>query len=109
MVNDTTEARHVAGQSQHAGPARPLHEGVKVKPGRMLEMPKSQDTCQVELLSNCGTSPREISVLQSTKLKGIRDLRSALTSDTDTDFGICPLGFSLALVQYFITFRNGNI
>ena len=46
----------------------------------MLEMPELWDTCQGELLTGSGISPRERSMLQSTKVKGVRDLKNALTS-----------------------------
>ena len=50
----------------------------------------------------CTTNPRERSVLQSTKLEGVGDLKSALTSDMEmlgVEFSL--LVFSLALAQYF--------
>ena len=76
------------------GPERPLHEAVEVKHGmcwrpQILEMSESGDTCRGKLLT--GSTPgimggrggkgggRES--LQSTKLKGTGDLKSALTSD----------------------------
>ena len=49
----------------------------------MLEMPAPRDTCREELLTGSGTSPRERSVLRSMKLKGVGDLKSALTSDME--------------------------
>ena len=71
----------------------------------MLEMPESWDTCQGELLTGSGTSPRERSVLQSTKeVKGVGDLKSALTSDMEMQsLEFAQLVFGLALVQYFLS------
>jgi hypothetical protein len=67
-------------------------------------MPELWDTCQGELLTDSGTGPRERSVLQSTKLKGIRELKSALTSDMEMQsLEFTQMVFSLALVQYFLT------
>jgi hypothetical protein len=43
-------------------------------------------------------------VLQSTKLKGVGDPKSTLTSDMEMlSLESAPLGFGLALVQYFLT------
>lgn len=43
-------------------------------------------------------------MLQSTKLKGVGDLKSALTSDMEMlSLEFAQLVFSLALVQYFLT------
>ena len=76
----------------------------------MLEMPESWGTCQGELLTGSGTSPRERSVLQSTKLKGIGDLKSALTSDVEMQsLEFAQLVFGLALVQYFLTMLLSHI
>lgn len=47
----------------------------------MLHIPELSNTCQGELLTGCENSPREIHVLPSTKVKGIRDVKSILTSD----------------------------
>ena len=49
---------------------RSLCEAVKLKP----ELP--WDSCPGKLLTGSGTSPGERNVLQSTKLKGVRDLKS---------------------------------
>ena len=51
-------------------------------------------------------------MLQLTKLKGVGDLKSALTSDMEMQsLEFAQLGFGLALVQYFLTmmFWNGNV
>jgi hypothetical protein len=48
-----------------------------------LEMPEPWDTCQGKLLTESGTSPRERSVLQPAKIKGVRDLKSVLTSNME--------------------------
>ncbi|ERE65813.1 hypothetical protein H671_xg19925 [Cricetulus griseus] len=57
------------------------------------EMPESWDTCQGELLTECGTSSRERSVLQSTKQKRFGDQKSVLTSDIEMQSGVCPAEF----------------
>ena len=48
-----------------------------------MKMTEPWDTCQGKLLIESGTSPRERSVLQSTKMKGVRDLKSVLTSNME--------------------------
>jgi hypothetical protein len=70
----------------------------------MLEMPELWDTCQGKLLTGSGTSPSERSMLLSTKMEGIGELKYALTSDMETQsLEFSQLVFSLALVQYFFT------
>ena len=46
--------------------------------------------------------PRDKNTLQSTKLTRVGDLE-CLTSNTKVEFGVCPVLFSFALVQYFLT------
>jgi hypothetical protein len=46
-------------------------------------MSEPWDTCQGKLLRGSGTSQRKRSVLQSTKLKGVGDLKSIWTSDME--------------------------
>ena len=48
-----------------------------------MEIPKLWDTCQEELLTGSEISPRERSVLQSTKLNGGGDVESIMTSDME--------------------------
>ena len=51
-------------------------------------------------------------MLQSTKMKGVGDLKSALTSDIETQkLEFTQLVSCLALVQYFLimTFWSGNV
>ena len=77
----------------------------------MLEMLRSLYTCPGELLAGSGTSPREISTVQSTELKGAGDLKSTLTPNMgDTEFEV----FGLILIQYFLIvlfspFWNSNV
>ena len=56
----------------------------------------------------CTTNPRERSVLQSTKLKGVGDLKSALTSDMEKQSLECVLlvlGLALfTMLPPFLTF-----
>ena len=94
----------MSGLSWHEGPEKTFCEAVKVKSfvddSRMLEMPKSRDTCQEELHTACGTSPRSRSVLQSEKLKGVGDLKITLTSDMEMqNLEFVLLISGLALVQ----------
>lgn len=68
-------------------PKEAVYEAVKVKHGlpwrpKMSEMPESWDTCQGKLLTGSGTSPGERSLLQL-EPKGVRDLKSTLTSDME--------------------------
>jgi hypothetical protein len=49
----------------------------------MLEMPEPCDSCRAKLLMGNGTSLSESSFFQLTKMKGVGDLKSALTSDTE--------------------------
>ena len=54
------------------------------------------------LLTGSGTGPREITVLQSTKLKRVGDLKTALTSGMEMQsLEFTQLFFGLAFVQYF--------
>jgi hypothetical protein len=53
-----------------------------------------------------------MSLLQSTKIKGVGDLKRALTSDTEIQsLDFAQLVFCLASVQYFLTmmFSKDNI
>ena len=51
-----------------------------------------------------GTRPGERVVFQSTKMKEVGDLKSALTSDMEMQsLEFAQLVFGLALVQYFLT------
>jgi hypothetical protein len=59
-----------------------------------------------------GTSPGETSLLQSTKMKRVRDMRSAFTSEMEIKrLEVAQLVFGTALVQNFITmtFWNGIV
>ena len=75
-------------------------------------MPELWDTCGAELLTGSGASPRETSVLQSTKLKGVGDLKSVLTSDMEMQSLVSPDGFwSCCGPHYapFPMFWNGDV
>lgn len=50
---------------------------------KMLKMPDIEDTCQEELQTGCEISPRNRSVLQSTNVNGVGDLKITLTSDVE--------------------------
>lgn len=103
------------------GPERPLLEAVRVNLNcvgdlKMLEMSELWDTNQGELLIGYGTSPREISVLQSTMLKEVGDMKNFLISKTEVqNLEFSLMVYSLALDQYlftkhpFIPFRMGEM
>ena len=67
-------------------------------------MPESWDTCHGKLLTGSGTSSIERSVLQSTNLKGVGDLKTIVTlvRHGDIESGDCTAGFCRALIQYFL-------
>jgi hypothetical protein len=65
-------------------------------------MPEQWDTCRQKLLTRSENNPKERTVLQSTKLKGIGDPKSILISEMEFKrLELAQLFFSLALVQYF--------
>ena len=76
----------------------PLCEAVKVKP-RLPWRPhdvgdaRAVGHLQRELLTGSGASPGERSVLASTKLKGVGDLKNILTSDVEMQSLEFPAGF----------------
>ena len=73
----------------------------------MLVMPESWNTCQEKLLIGSAISPRERGVWQSTKIKGIGDLKSALTLDMEMQgLELAQVGFSIVLVQHFLTIQS---
>ena len=79
---------------------------------KMLEMPEPWDTCQGKLLTGGGTRSREGSLMQSSRVKGVRDMKSALTSNMKMQsLEFAQLAFGLTLVQDFFTktFWNGNV
>lgn len=70
----------------------------------MLEMPESWDAFQGRHQTQCGYNPRERSMLQCILLKGVQDLKSSLTSDTEKkNLEIARLFFSDPLDQCFLT------
>ena len=63
----------------------------------------------VYLLRNAASNSKERNVLQSTKLKGARNLKNILTSDMETQsLQFAQLIFDLALVQYFLIMQSWN-
>ena len=83
---------------------------------KLGELSESWDTCQAELLSGSRTKSRRKSVLQSTKLERVRDLKNILISGMKMqNLLFAQLVFSLALVKYFLTYApfpplwNGNV
>ena len=67
----------------------------------MLEMPEPWDTCQGEMLTGSGNSPRERSMLVH---KDERNWISALTSDMEMQsLEFAQLVFDRVFVQYFLT------
>lgn len=81
----------MSGVSLHGGPERPLQEAVEVKPESCWRLQDAGDARVVGYPSR-RTSSRERSMLQSIKLKRIGDLKRALASDRDREFGACPAG-----------------
>ena len=94
--------------SLNRGLERPLWEAGKIRPGLPWRSQDGGDARAVGSLprraaDRSGTSPRERSVLQSTKLKGVGDLRSILTSDMEMQsLEFAQPVFSLALAQHFL-------
>lgn len=88
---------------------RPLYEVVTLTPGLPWRTQDVGDTRAMVYLSRKAAnrewnSPKERSVLQSTKLTGVGDLKSVLTSDMEMQsLEFVQLIFSLTLVQYFLT------
>ena len=86
---------------------KPSSEAVKLKPGAPLKHrdvgdAKVVDSCQKEMLTGSGTSPRERNMMQSTKLKGVGDLKNILSSDMEMqNLEFAQLVFGLSLVQNF--------
>lgn len=71
-------------------------------PSRPQKIPENWCIFQRDLLTGSGT--RERSVLQSTKLKGVEDLKNILTSDMGMKcLEFIQLVFLLALECYFLT------
>lgn len=69
----------------------------------MLEIPEPGDTCPGKLPTGSGNSPRERSVLQSTKQKAVGDRRSTLTLHMEMQsLEFILLGFVLVLVFVFV-------
>lgn len=84
MTRKAAAAGPVPGASLRGGLEKPLHEAVKEKPGlpsRLRDVGNSEAMGHpLKTAANRGgTSPKERSVLQSTKLKGVGDLKSTLT------------------------------
>ena len=77
---------------------------MKLKPGlpwrlKMLEISEPWAICLGKLLTECGTSPRERRVLQSTNSEGVRVPKSVLTLDIEMQSSV----FSLVSFQYFLS------
>ena len=75
---------------------------MKLKPGLPWRPQNAEEALLKRAVNREWTSPRESSVLQSIKVEEVGDPKLALTSDL-VEFGVCPAGFSLALVQYFLS------
>lgn len=103
--------------SLHVGPERPLCEFVKIKPRIVLETPNVEDTrvidtCQVELQSLHGVSPRERICLHSTNIKGIEDLKNTLKRCRIWRLSCWFLsshGSSISSLCFISSFLNGNV
>lgn len=118
MLRKDVEARCVTGEYLHVGPERPLYEAEKMKCGlhwRPHGVGDARALCYLpKRTANCGSSPRERSVLQTSKLEGVGNLKRPLTSNMEMqNLEFALLCFCLALVQYFFTmllpsFWNGS-
>jgi hypothetical protein len=70
----------------------------------MSEMAELWDTIKESCPTGIGTSTRERSVLQSSKLKGVRDLKNISTSDMEMQsLEFIQMFFGLGLIQYFLS------
>ena len=70
----------------------------------MWQIPEQWHTWRGELLTGSRTSPQEVSVLQSTKMKGVGKHKGALTSDMEMQsLEFAQMVFSLVSIQYFLT------
>ena len=100
----------MAGDFLQGGPVRLLPEAGKVKPKlcwrpQEVEGARVMDSCQEELQQRAGTSSGESIVLRSTKLEEVGDLMTYVAPDMDgQDLQFALLGFSLNLVQYFLSY-----
>lgn len=63
------------------GPEKLLQEAVRKKPRMRL------------LLTECGTNPRERSMLQSTELEGVGDLKNSDSRHGNLEFSVCLADF----------------
>lgn len=86
QLRKAVEARHVSAVSLHGGKRGHCVYGkseawIALETPMMLKMPVLQDIYQGQLIKECGTSPTERSMLQSTNLKEVGVLKSTLTSD----------------------------
>jgi hypothetical protein len=62
--------------------------------------------CQEKLLTGGGNFPRERSLFQSTKMKGVGNLKNALTSLMKIQsLEFAQMVFGLVLVHYFLTMK----
>lgn len=66
---------------------------------KMLEIPEPKDTFQGKLLTKSGTSPWNKKLLQSTKPKGVKDLKSSLASGMKIIWSLSSW-FSVLLPHY---------
>lgn len=97
---------------------RELRETVRMKLGfpqrpEMLKIKQLWDTYWKKTTKGSRSGPRDRSILQSTKLKGIEDLKSKQVDKRQGDAGleIVQLVFHPVLPHYavFLYFRNNNI
>jgi hypothetical protein len=63
-----------------------------IRDPKMLVMAELWDDCQEELQTRNRNNPRERHVLQSTKLKGVGDLKTFDIRHGDAEIGACPAG-----------------
>ena len=91
-------------------------EGIKMTlpwiPLDNREVSEPQDTWLRKATNREQNQPKRLKFLESSKLKGVGDLQSALTSDMEMQgLDFAQLTFGHALVQYFLNmmFQNSNV
>ena len=96
----------MAGVSLTRDTERPLCKTAKMNCGLPWRPQDVGDARASGFLLRRTISPRERRMLQSTKLKGVRDEECFDIRHGVSGFEVCPAGFGTSLVQYFLTYRT---
>ena len=96
----------MAGVSLTRDTERPLCKTAKMNCGLPWRPQDVGDARAMGFLLRRTISPRERRMLQSTKLKGVRDEECFDIRHGVSGFEVCPAGFGTSLVQYFLTYRT---